>query len=198
MYELLLVSQSPRRRELLEKAGFIFRTDTVKLSEIIEENLNLGLAIAALAKTKAEAYLNEHKSLESQNILLLTADTVVAHEGQVLGKPKSPQEAAKILSSLSGLKHSVITGVAIWNLKTGHCLTDFDETLVQFKKLSDTQIKEYVATGEPMDKAGAYGIQGLAGDFVDSYEGSYSNVVGLPMELFEKLLKENNWNVDRR
>lgn len=196
MLELLLVSQSPRRRELLQKAGFSFRTDTVKISENIEENLNLGQAVAALARTKAQAYKNEHKHLKSQKILLLTADTVVVLGDKILGKPSNGEEAAKMLNSLSGKTHSVITGLCLWNLQTGECLELFDETKVHMKRLSEKDIEAYIETGEPMDKAGAYGIQGLGGQFVEKYEGSYSNVVGLPMELFESTLKKRNWNID--
>ena len=197
MLELRLVSASPRRKDLLEKEAFKFTVDTVKLSEIVEENLNLGDAIARLAKTKAEAYRNEHKHLKSQKILLLTADTVVALGDQVLGKPATNIEAANMLNRLSGKKHSVITGICLWNLETEECFTGYDETKVQFKKLSKDEIQAYVDTGAPMDKAGAYGIQEKAAEFVESIEGSYDNVVGLPTELFKKVLAEKGWQVDR-
>ena len=104
MLELRLVSASPRRKDLLEKEAFKFIVDTVKLSEIVEENLNLGDAIAQLAQTKAEAYLNEHKHLKSQDILILTADTIVAFDGEVLGKPDSGTDAVEMLRKLSGKK----------------------------------------------------------------------------------------------
>lgn len=198
MLELRLVSASPRRKDLLEKEAFKFIVDTVKLSEIVEENLNLGDAIARLAKTKAEAYRNKHKHLKSQKILLLTADTVVALGDQVLGKPATNIEAANMLGRLSGKKHSVITGICLWNLETEECFTGYDETKVQFKELSKEEIQSYVDSGAPMDKAGAYGIQEKAGDFVESIEGSYDNVVGLPTELFKKVLAEKGWQVDRR
>ena len=197
MLELKLVSASPRRKDLLEKEAFKFTVDTVKLSEIVEENLNIGDAIANLARTKAEAYLNEHKHLKSQEVLILTADTMVALGDQVLGKPATNIEAAKMLSSLSGKTHSVITGICLWNLKTDELFSTYDETKVQFKELSEQDIQNYVDSGEPMDKAGAYAIQGLGGEFVVKIEGSYDNVVGLPTELLKKVLHEKGWQVDR-
>jgi septum formation protein len=153
MYELLLVSQSPRRRELLEDAGFSFRVDTVEISEIIEENINLRTAVARVARAKAWAYWQSHKHLKSQDILILSADTVVALNGRVLGKPKSSTEALQFLRLLSGNAHSVITGMAILNAKTEEIFETSDQTEVQFRRLSDQEIADYVATGEPMDKA---------------------------------------------
>lgn len=197
MLKLKLVSASPRRKDLLEKEAFKFTVDTVKLSEIVEENLNIGDAIAALARTKAEAYVKEHKQLKSQEILILTADTVVVLGGQVMGKPSTNIEAAEMLNSLSDKTHSVITGICLWNLKLDEIYSTYDETKVQFKKLSPSEIQDYVTTGEPMDKAGAYAIQGRGSEFVIKIEGSYDNVVGLPTELFKSVLKEKGWKLDR-
>jgi septum formation protein len=197
MYELLLVSQSPRRKQLLENAGFLFRVDTVKISENIGENVNVAEAIVTLARTKGEVYLSSHNSLKGRDILLLSADTMVVHRGRALGKPKNSTEAQQFLGLLSGQTHEVITGIFIKNLKSDEYYSGFDTTKVEFRKLSATEIREYVDGGEPMDKAGAYAIQGDGGRFVQTIHGSKSNVIGLPLELLENVLKEKSWNVAR-
>jgi septum formation protein len=198
MYELLLVSQSPRRRELLEDAGFSFRVDTVEISEIIEENINLRTAVAQVAYAKVWAYWLSHNYLKSKEILLLSADTIVTLGGQVLGKPKSSTQAMQFLRLLSGKMHSVITGIAILNAQNEEIFQASDQTEVQFRDLTEQEITDYVATGEPMDKAGAYGIQGLGRALVQNFNGSLSNVIGLPLELLEKSLAEKGWHVARR
>ena len=196
-YELLLVSQSPRRRELLTNAGFLFRVDTVEISEIIEENINLGSAVAQVAMAKARAYVEANNHMKSQDILVLSADTVVALGPQVLGKPKNTTEAQSFLRLLSGKTHSVITGLALLNMATGEEFSTFDETMVQFRELSEREILDYVATKEPMDKAGAYAIQGGGRAFVKKFTGSLSNVIGLPLELLDRVLAEKGWHVAR-
>lgn len=221
MYELLLVSQSPRRRELLTKAGLLYRSDSVKVSEIIDENVNLTMAISKLARTKAEAYLNSYKGSKTGPILVLSADTVVVLDGQVIGKPSSEADACQILRRLSGRDHEVMTGISLIALDEGlgswpgsavaanrtgggpgpksnrHEYQGTEISYVKFRDLTDLEIGNYVATGEPMDKAGAYGIQGLGAKLVESYRGSWSNIVGLPMERLEKVLKDHNWQVAR-
>jgi len=198
MYELILVSQSPRRRQILSEAGFLFSVDTVKLSEIIEENVNLKAAISKLARTKGEAYLAIHNHLKLKDILILTADTMVVLEGKVFGKPQNSAEAVNFLGQLSGKMHSVITGICVVNLKTGQSFEAADETKVEFRKLSQSEILVYVDSGEPMDKAGAYAIQGEGRQFVKNFEGSLTNVIGLPLELLEKTLNEKGWHVARQ
>lgn len=197
MYEILLVSKSPRRQQILSEAGFLFRVDTVNTSEIIEENVNFPEAVASLAKAKARAYLDEHNHLKLKDILVVSADTMVILGGRALGKPKNPTQAGEFLVLLSGKAHSVITGLYIENLKTGESFVGSDTTEVQFRRLSDQEIQEYIATGEPLDKAGAYAIQGLGGKFVQEISGSYLNVVGFPLELFEKTLNQKGWHVAR-
>lgn len=198
MYELLLVSQSPRRRELLSEAGFLFRADTVKVSELINKNVNVTAAIEQVAWTKAQAYLDQHKLLKGQKILLLSADTVVVWGDQILGKPKNREDACQILRQLSASAHRVITGLALFNLATGEHLSAHDESRVLFRSLNEQEILDYVDGGEPMDKAGAYAIQGDGRKFVAKYEGSWSNIVGLPMELLERILREKDWQVARQ
>lgn len=194
---LVLASASPRRRELLLQSGFEFLHHPVKVSEITDEKLKPEDNASQLATLKANACLEQHKSLNTQGFLVLAADTIVALGGQMLGKPESASQAAEFLRRLSGKTHRVISGLALLESGSRKLWTGFDETMVEFKTLSDREIADYVATGEPMDKAGAYAIQGLGGQFVSRYKGSWSNVVGLPLEKLEKALDENGWSVHR-
>jgi septum formation protein len=196
-YELYLASESPRRRELLAQAGYKFHVDSVKVSEIINENLNLREAIQALAGQKAEALVDARKHLKLGMNLILSADTMVVLQGRPLGKPHNLQQAEEFLDLLSGKTHSVITGFCLWALDSGVKLLDSDETLVEFHSLSPADIKSYLATGESMDKAGAYAIQGEGRRLVKSYRGSWSNVVGLPLEKIGKAFEAHDWNIDR-
>lgn len=195
--EFALASQSPRRRDLLGEAGFSFRVFPVKVSEIFDENLNASDQASHLATIKARAAIDEHKQLKSPGYLVLGADTIVAAGETLLGKPENSAQAFDYLRLLSGKTHRVITGIYIHESGSTNFYTGFDQTLVQFKDLSDAEISEYVASGEPMDRAGAYAIQGGAKKFVSSIQGSWSNVVGLPMERLEAVLIENGWNVRR-
>lgn len=198
MFQLILASQSPRRRQLLIEAGYNPRVDTVKVSEIIEEKLNLRDAVKRVARTKAEAYIKANKHMKSQRILLVAADTIVSFEGMILGKPQNNIEAVKTLTRLSGKSHSVITAFCVYDFSSGKWVDEAVETKVWFKDLSPAEIESYVTSGEPMDKAGSYGIQGEGGKFVEKYEGSWSNVVGLPMEKFEEVIKRSGWDVCKR
>ena len=196
--EIALASQSPRRRELLETAGFGFHLFPVKVSEIFDENLNPAEVVSHLATLKARSAIEQNKPLKSRGYLLLTADTLVFYEGTPLGKPKNRDEAMRFLRLLSAKTHSVMSGICLWETGSTNFYTGVEETLVEFHPLTEGEIAAYVATGDPLDKAGAYGIQGQASKFVSSYKGSKSNVVGLPMELLERAIKENGWNVRRR
>ena len=198
LLEIALDSQSPRRRELLLSAGFEFRLFPVKVSEIFDENLNAGQVVSHLATIKAQAALKEHKELRSKGFLVLGADTLVFFEGRPLGKPENAQEAVRFLRLLSAKTHSVMTGLCLLESGSTKFWSGAVETLVEFRALTETEIYEYVASGEPMDKAGAYGLQGEGRKFVSKYIGSWSNVVGLPMERLEQALSENGWNVRRR
>lgn len=195
--KLVLASQSPRRRELLKQAGFQFTVSPVKLSENIEENLNPEENASQIATDKAKACLDQNKELKQQGFLILAADTIVAVDDQMLGKPTSVEEAATFLRLMSGRAHRVITGMALIETGTEKFWSGYEQTEVVFRKLSDSEIQEYAASGEPMDKAGGYGIQGAAAKFVSSQAGSWSNVVGLPLERLERVLKENGWHVGR-
>lgn len=198
MLELALASQSPRRRELLLDAGYEIQVFHLKVSENIDENLNPADVAAGLARRKVDACVAANKQLKSPGFLVLGADTIVVLGRTVLGKPRNFSEAQRFLRSLSGKTHSVITGIHLQESGATNFWTGAELTEVQFRVLSENEIDDYIATGEPMDKAGAYGIQGLGGKFVSKYTGSWSNVVGLPLERLEKVLKENGWSVRRR
>jgi septum formation protein len=197
MLEIALCSNSPRRRELLTSAGLLFRLFPVKVSEIFDENLTAEQVASHLATVKGRAAVEQNNSLKSPGYLVLSADTIVVHEGRVLGKPENSSVAAEYLRLLSGKTHRVITGIYLHETGSMNFLTALDQTKVQFRALSESEIQDYIATGEPMDKAGAYGIQGEARKFVSRIEGSWSNVVGLPLEKLAEVLQEKNWHVRR-
>lgn len=176
-YTLILGSKSPRRQELLKKANLKFRVTTLDCNESFPETLNPKKAALFLAEKKSKSYKKKFKSGE----ILITADTIVALKGEIMGKPSNSAEASAMLKKLSGKTHKVISGVC---LRSGSKKISFaDETEVTFKRLSPEEISFYVSRFKPFDKAGAYGIQewiGLVG--VRSIKGSYFNVVGLPIQ----------------
>jgi septum formation protein len=197
MNRLVLASQSPRRSELLSRAGFQFTVSSIQISEIPDENLNLDAQIQDLARQKAEACLNSGKVLKGQGNLVLSADTVVILDDQILGKPLDRRENRQLLERLSGRRHRVITAVCLVEVDTGKRAVSHETSWITFRVLSEAEIDEYVSIGDGLDKAGGYGIQGEAGRFVENLEGPMDNVIGLPVALVEKLIKENGWNVDR-
>jgi septum formation protein len=172
---LVLASQSPRRREILERAGFDFAVRAVSVPEVPEQDERPVDYVRRLSRMKASAVPRaEHE-------IILGADTVVMVDEHLLEKPQDRTDAIRMLRLLSGRSHSVITGIC---LITGDGLVeDHAETRVHFVELSEEEIERYVDSGEPMDKAGAYAIQGLASKFIDRIEGCYFNVVGLPVAL---------------
>jgi septum formation protein len=189
---LILASESPRRKELLARAGFSFEVIPVKVSETLEKNLTVEMQIQRISEQKLTAALAQIKPLKSQDFFVICADTMVVHKGQALGKPANSTEAQLMLESLSGSSHQVITAVSVAFsgqdcLKVKH---DLEITCVRFRKLQKNEISTYVQSGAPMDKAGAYGIQGEARKFILHVDGSYTNVVGLPLELTARLLQE--------
>lgn len=197
MFALALASHSPRRRDLLAQAGYYFHVFPVKVSEIIDKNLNPEAVVSQIATAKATACVQQYKDLELQGFLILSADTIVVLDGVILGKPQDFAEACAFLTQLSGRQHQVMTAICLWDVVRALIVTRWDRTDVQFRSLSSEEIVAYVQSGEPMDKAGAYAIQGEAGKFVTSFSGSWSNVVGLPLELLEKTLHEHSWSVRR-
>ncbi len=196
MYKLILASQSPRRKKILTEAGYLYKDLPVNLSETPDKNLNLDEQIIKIAREKAEACLESNNYLKNQSYLILASDTMVIVDGVMLGKPIDKNEAKKFLRLLSGRDHFVKTSVFVLNCQTLEHIEGIDTTKVFFKNLTDNEINSYVESGEPMDKAGAYGIQSLGGTFVDYIDGSMNTVVGLPLILFENLLKKNNWSIE--
>ena len=173
--DLILASQSPRRRELLGRLGLSFRVQAADIDETMDPAKAPFDEVARLSRDKAAAIAGNAPA----DAVVVAADTVVVLEGRVLGKPHSEEEAREMLRSLSGRPHQVMTGMTV--RRGGRVESDTVVTDVHFRPLSEREIAAYVATGEPMDKAGAYGIQGLASVFVDRLDGDYYNVMGLPL-----------------
>lgn len=189
---MILASASPRRRELLERAGFSLTIEPADINETREEGESPVELVKRLATQKAQAALAAHRRLEAGEELL-AADTIVWLDDDVLGKPADEADAARMLRELSGRTHFVSTGVCLMLGRTDAkpLVRSFvDTTAVTFREVSEEEILSYVATGEPMDKAGAYGIQGGAGAFVSSLEGDYSTVVGLPVDRVVRELED--------
>ncbi len=184
---IVLASQSPRRRELL--GGLISEFDIMidTTEEVAAPDLTPEELVKCLALQKAQ---NVAKMADG-DALVIGADTVVCIDGRVLGKPKDEAEAKEMLKLLSGREHHVCTGFAIVDNTTGETVRDFERTVVKFRLLTDDEIEKYIKSGEPMDKAGAYGIQGVGALFVEGIKGDYFNVVGLPLCTLFKSLKEN-------
>jgi septum formation protein len=187
MAELLLASGSSRRRELLEQIGVHYHCASMDIDETVLENEAPGDYVLRLARDKAQAGLE----VEPESVVL-AADTSVVVDGHILGKPDNAQDAQAMLRQLSGKAHQVLTAIAVAKRIQGKVkmVAQVVTTQVFFSELTDQQILQYIKTGEPMDKAGAYGIQGKAALFVERIEGSYSNVVGLPLAETGKLLQD--------
>lgn len=183
MSSIILASASPRRRELMELAGYDFEVICADIVEVVPEDVQPQEVVMSLALQKAKAVAAEHK-----DAIVVGSDTVVALDGKILGKPHSEHEACEMLCSLSGKTHKVFTGVAI--VCGDKAKSFFDETDVEFYPLSDDEIKRYVATGEPMDKAGAYGIQGKGSVLVKKINGDFFNVMGLPIAKLYREMSE--------
>lgn len=172
----LLASASPRRKALLEKAGYVFEVKPSNIDEPIQSEDPTEHA-ELTAKMKAEAVEGE---------VVLAADTVVSLDKRIIGKPKDEEDAIRILKRLSGRKHEVITGVAL--ICNGKTTLQHEKTELFFRELSDDEISQYARTGEPLGKAGAYAIQRRGFNLISRISGSYTNVVGLPMELTKRML----------
>lgn len=185
---LILASSSPRRSMLLHKWGYSYTTVQAFVSEEVRAGLSPQRMVRELAERKARAgLLKWSETGGSVKDVIIGADTLVVMNGKALGKPKASAEAVDMLKRLRGHTHSVLTGVAL--ITSAKMEVEVVETRVSFRKLSEEEILAYLATGEPMDKAGAYGIQGEAGKFVEKLEGSITNVIGLPMELLSDKLR---------
>ncbi len=183
--KIILASGSPRRRELLSNVGLSFAVISPEVDEDIREfDGDPRAAVLELSRRKAQSVADHHP-----DSLVIAADTLVSKDGALLGKPVDRAHAAEMLGSLSGNTHEVYTGVAL--SYEGKTVTCAERTKVRFRPLEKVEIDEYIATGEPMDKAGAYGIQNIGATFVEAVDGDYFNVVGLPLcALFELLKRE--------
>lgn len=185
MAGLILASGSPRRNELLKIAGLEFDIIVADVDEKIIDGATPQEAVMSLALQKAQAVAKDHKQS-----IVIGADTVVVRDGEILGKPKNEADAFDMLRSLSGRTHTVCTGVAL--IKGAENKNFCEATEVEFYELSDEEIKAYIKTGEPMDKAGAYGIQGKGCVLVKQIVGDYFNVVGLPVSKVYRELSDMN------
>jgi septum formation protein len=180
---LVLASASPRRQELLRNAGITFEVQPANIPEDPQPGESAKDYTERLAREKALAVANQRR-----HDVVLGADTVVVVDSQLLGKPSDPADAARMLRMLSGRKHQVITGVCL--VVSGQPSVASETTLVTVSEITDKEIADYVSSGEPMDKAGAYAIQGIASRWIPRIEGDYSNVVGLPVALVFRMLRE--------
>lgn len=189
MSQLVLASQSPRRIQLIEKAGFSFTSIPITTSELIDENLHPDTQILSITRQKLEAAEKWLKDMSKQNSTVIVADTEVLFKGQHLGKPQNIEHSQEIIRRLSGNAHFVKTAVIIKNLKTQKEVSHIESSLVRFRRLTDSEIENYVRTGEGMDKAGAYGIQGLGQKLVEFHRGSLTNIIGFPIEIIAPILK---------
>ena len=179
---IILASGSPRRKELLAQAGFDFEVEVSNADEDVSEESPTEM-VEELAARKAQAVVNLHNK-EEDDCLVIGADTIVVLDGKVLGKPADEEAAKAMLSALSGRTHQVYTGVALFSIKKGIVekkKTFHECTDVTMVPITEKEIADYVASGDPLDKAGAYGIQGPAAVFISGIKGDYYNVVGLPV-----------------
>src|SRR5579871_266064 len=202
MRRLVLASASPRRRELLTQAGYVFEVHPAHVNEDLRPDEDAIAYVIRLARDKAMAVFNQLSNLgasnldserwestnsDPQSLVVLGADTTVTLDGHILAKPEDAADAARMLRMLSGRTHRVITGVAVVTAERVEVAAEV--TAVRFLTLSDAEIADYIASGEPMDKAGAYGIQGRAARWIPRIEGCYFNVVGLPLALVCTMLE---------
>lgn len=179
---LILASTSPRRKELLQQIGVKFHVVTEAIDETPLEHESAAQYVQRLAQEKARVVFRQNPTYA-----VLAADTTVALNGIIYSKPATAEEAFAMLSQLSGCEHQVYTAVTLMSAQ--HCCSIIESTTVRFKSLTPQEIREYIATEEPMDKAGSYGIQGKGAVFVEKISGCYSNVVGLPLAATAELLR---------
>jgi len=183
--KMILASGSPRRRELLSGLGYDFAVIAPDIDELLNDGEKPEEHVMRLALAKAMLVAQDHP-----DELVIGADTIVVLGERILGKPSSPQEAISMLNFLSGKAHTVYTGLALAVFGDDIIKSDFDKTRVVFNQLNNTDIANYVASGEPLDKAGAYGIQGMGSFLVKQFDGEFDTVIGFPSKLFLKLYEE--------
>lgn len=187
---IILASNSPRRRELLRQIGVVFTSDPADVDERILPGEGAEAYAVRVALDKARVAAGRAGSG-----IVIAADTIVVLGDTILGKPADTLDAERMLTMLSGKRHRVISGLAVVDAKTGRARTGTASTTVWFRNLIADEIRSYVSTGEPLDKAGAYGIQGKGALLIEKIEGCYFNVVGLPLSLLGKMLREYGVNL---
>jgi len=190
MKTIILASASPRRKELLKKIGLKFKVELSNYEEDIPSGLEPHELAQKISLEKAKVVASKH-----QNVIVIAADTFIVFGGQILGKPHTEKEARKMLEAISGKSHSVITGFSIIDTSKNKTLSKSVETKIYLRKLTLAEIDAYVKSKEPLDKAGAYAIQGLGAVFVEKIEGDYFNVIGLPLSALTEALKEFGINI---
>jgi septum formation protein len=183
--KIMLASSSPRRKEILRKTGLKFSVDAGDYEEDMDLTLKPRQLARFLSSEKAKAVAAKYA-----NALVIAADTFIVFQGSLLGKPHTRDEARRMLALLNGKQHSVITGFTVIDTRTGKKLSRSVETKVFFKKMTTQEIESYVKTGEPLDKAGAYAIQGMGAMIVRKIEGDYFNVMGLPLSSLTEALRK--------
>lgn len=185
MRKIVLASASPRRKQIFALTGLKFEIDPSEYEEDLSLNLPPKELVIQMSQGKAKQVAKHH-----QNAIVIGADTVIVYQGEIIGKPQTQSRAKQILSKLSGQSHSVITGFTIIDTANNQTVAQAIETRVTFKQLSPEEIISYVESGEPLDKAGAYAIQGLGAVLIERIEGDYYNVVGLPLCALVNQLKK--------
>jgi len=183
--KIILASASPRRKELLERIGLKFEVEPSNYAEDTRSKLSPDKLAWAISLGKARAVAARHK-----NTIVIAADTFIVFKGKIMGKPGTEAEARKMLMKLRGKPHSVITGFTVLDTDSDKVLTESVETVVYIRNLTAEEIEAYVKSKEPLDKAGAYAIQGLGSVIVERIEGDYFNVMGLPLSALAEGLKE--------
>lgn len=190
--KIILASTSPRRAEILHDAGIAFAICGTQVEEAPLPGESAQAMVARLAEAKARAAAAQIRD-DAGDYVVVGADTAVELDGEILGKPRDAAHAREMLAKLSGRTHHVLTGIFLLQLPGGATRAAVESSAVAFTPLNEKEIGAYVASGEPMDKAGAYAIQGLAGRFIPRIEGCYFNVVGLPLATLYALLHELGW-----
>lgn len=191
MSKIILASSSPRRKMLLEQLGLDFEV----IASNIEEEIELGLSPQEVVKSLAYQKAKNVADGIYGDHLVIGADTIVVLNTEILGKPINEKDAYCMLKKISGQTHEVMTGICVINTADGSNLVECDISSIKLREINEEEIEVYLRSGEPLDKAGAYGIQGLASVFVEKIEGSYTGIVGLPVFVVDKMLKHYGVNV---
>jgi septum formation protein len=190
--KLILASTSPRRAEILRNAGFVFEVFPTNTDETRQPDEAAEDYVRRIAQTKAQA-ARQRFCATGEPAIVIAADTVVLAEGRILTKPQDAADARRMLRMMSGKSHEILTGLAILRLPEGAEALHIERTRVELLPISDDEIESYLATGESFDKAGAYGIQGIAGRFVAKIDGCYFNVMGLPLSRVWRAIRALGW-----